>query len=206
MRRPHVLQGIHDLQGKHVLQASASKRAPALGLTAIAALITGLLAACSSNGGETGTLSLPSIGSQPSGVVPYKHGNAISPLGYSESLLGENRYQVKVTGRPHASLSQMEKIAHARAAEIGKELKLRQFKVENIQHTTSCTKARSTPKGGGHPDLHYRVLTADVTYTKSREAEPGFRESRSAFKQLRAELDQPIAPSPADSVPFQCPS
>ena len=196
MRRPKVLQA------KHLLQANATRRAPAFGLVLIAAL----LAACSSGGGETGALSLPSIGSQPTGVVPYQHGNAIAPIGYSESLLGENRYQVKVTGRPHASLSQMEKIAHTRAAEIGTELKFRQFKVENMQHTTSCTKARSTPKGGGHPDLHYRVLTADVTYTKSREPAPGFLESRSTFKQLRAELDQPIAPSPADALPFQCPS
>lgn len=175
---------------------------------AASALIALLAAACSSGGGETGGLGLPAAASlAPSGAIPYQPGNAFSPAGYSESLLGENRYRIKVMGYPGSSPSHMEKIAHTRAAEIGKDMHLRYFKVENVQHSTSCTPARSTPKGGGHPDLNYRVLTADVTYSKSREPEPGYLESRGTFKQLRAELDRPEASAtPVDEPPFQCPT
>lgn len=203
MRRPQVLQA------KHLLQASASKRRPAFGRTAVAALVTGLLAACSA-GGENGagTGGLGPVGNlSPSAAIPYQHGNAISPAGFTESLIGENRYRIEVTGYPGSSHARMEKIAHTRAAEIGKEMRLRYFKVENLQHSTRCTKARSTPKGGGHPDLHYRVLTADVSYTKAyAPPDAEYRESRASFRQLRAELDQPAPPSPAEAVPFQCPS
>lgn len=173
------------------------------GRPAFGAMALALLSAACSSGNDT----LGPVGSlAPVSAVPYQHANAFSPVGYKESLIAENRYRVEVTGHPNTPPSQLEKIAATRAAEIGRDNRLRYFKVDNLQHATRCTPARSTYRGGGHPELNYRVLTADVTYAKA-PPDPSYRESRPTFDQLRAELDQPqTAATPSDSLPFQCPS
>ena len=157
-----------------------------------------LLAGCSAGNdsiGAVGSLGAPAI-------VPYQHSNAIAPAGFKESQLGPEHYRIEVTGKADASLARLEKIAATRAAEIGRDNRLRYFKLDNLQHTTRCTPARSTYRGGGHGELNYRVLTADVTYARTAP-DATYRESRSAFDQLRAELDLPEAP--AAPTPFACP-
>jgi hypothetical protein len=180
-------------------------RRPALprGIPVVGPLMLVLaLAACSSGNDAIGP-----IGSlAPSAAVPYQHANAFSPVGYKESLIAENHYRVEVTGHPNTPPSQLEKIAATRAAEIGRDNRLRYFKVGNLQHSTRCTPARSTYRGGGYSERNYRVLTADVTYAKA-PPDPTYLESRPTFDQLRAELDQPQTPAtPADSTPFECQS
>lgn len=163
--------------------------------------LTLALSACSSNGESLGP-----VGSLGPTAVPYQHANAFSPIGYKESLLGENHYRIEVVGYAGSPTSRLEQIAATRAAEIGKDQRLRYFKLDNLQHSTRCTPARSTYKGGGHSELSYRVLTADVAYAKT-QPDPSYVESRASFDRLRAELDQPqTAPAPAESAPFQCQS
>lgn len=177
---------------------------PAFGAPALASMMLAvMLAACSSGGDGVGE-GLGAVGNLGPSNVPYEHSNAFSPVGYKESLLGEDRYRIEVTGYAGTLPSRLEKIAATRAAEIGRDNRLRYFKLDNLQHSTRCTPARSTHRGGGHPELNYRVLTADVSYAKA-PPDPSYLESRGTFDQFRAELDQPQTPaSPADSVPFQC--
>ncbi|AHB50112.1 hypothetical protein W911_08300 [Hyphomicrobium nitrativorans NL23] len=157
-----------------------------------------LLAACSAGNdgiGAVGSLGLPAS-------VPYQHSNAIAPAGFRESQLAPNQYRIEVTGSANASQARLEKIAATRAAEIGRDNRLRYFKLDNLQHTTRCTPKRSTYRGGGHGELNYRVLTADVAYAPT-PPDATYLESRRAFDQLRAELDLPEAPS--ETAPFACP-
>lgn len=157
-----------------------------------------LLTACSAGNdsiGPVGSLTAPA-------AVPYQHSNAIAPAGFKESQLGTNQYRIEVTGYAASSPARLEKIAATRAAEIGRDNRLRYFKLDNLQHTTRCTPKRSTYRGGGHPELNHRVLTADVAYAPTA-LDAAYRESRAAFDELRAELDQPD--SPGEAPPFHCP-
>ncbi|WP_297970034.1 hypothetical protein [uncultured Amaricoccus sp.] len=178
----------------------------ALGRTALASLLAAcvltpclLLAACSA-----GNESIGAVGSLgPPATVPYQPSNAIAPAGFKESLLGPNHYRIEVTGNANASLARLEKIAATRAAEIGRDNRLRYFKLDNLQYATRCTPKRSTHRGGGHGELNYRILTAEATYAPTAP-DSTYRESRAAFDQLRAELDQPEPP--AEPAPFHCPA
>lgn len=164
----------------------------------------GLALALSLTGCSGGGEGLGPVGSLGPSTVPYQRSNAIARIGYQESQLAPDRYRIEVTGYPNTLPSQLEKIATTRAAEIGRENRLRYFKIDNLQHGTHCTPKRSTHRGGGHSEINYRILTADVSYAQA-PADPGYLESRPAFEQLRAELDQPQAPAvPGESAPFQC--
>lgn len=175
--------------------ANWRRTAPSLIWTSIALL----LAACSS--GPEGIGAVGSLG--PPASVPYQHSNAISPAGFRESQLGPNHYRIEVTGPANASPARLEKIAATRAAEIGRDNRLRYFKLDNVQHSTRCTPRRSTYRGGGHGELNHRILTAEATYAPAAPDET-YLESRRAFDQLRAELDLPEAAS--ETAPFACPS
>ena len=172
-------------------RAKWRQTALALGQTTL----TLVLAACSAGNEGIGSLGPPA-------TVPYQHANAIANAGFRETRIGPDHYRIEVTGNAHASPARLEKIAATRAAEIGRDNRLRYFKLDNLQHTTRCTPRRSTHRGGGHGELNYRVLTADVTYAPA-PPDATYRESRPAFDQLRAELDQPEAP--AETAPFRCP-
>jgi hypothetical protein len=164
-----------------------------------------LLAGCSGTGvGSTG------IGAfAPPGPLAYQHASAFAPTGYSESLIGENRYRIEVKGPLGTARERMEKIANTRAAEIGKDAKHKYFKVESVQVATSCqsyvTGGKPGSMGAGQrKNIAQAILTADVTYAAA-PADPAFVETRGAFERLRAELDQDPAPSAAiDPATSQC--
>lgn len=164
-----------------------------------------LLAGCSGTG--IGATGIGAIGVP--GPLPYQHASAFAPAGYSESLIGEDRYRIEVKGPLGTPRERMEKIAQARAAEIGKDAKHKYFKVEGVQLSTSCKSYRTGGKPGsiGFGELKksaYAVLTADVTYAKT-PSDPAFIETRGAFEGYRAQLDQDQAPSaPVDPATSQC--
>lgn len=176
--------------------AGRVKAAPALS-SAVCAL---LLAGCSSTG--IGALAPP-------GPLPYQPANAIMPVGYSESLIGEDRYRIVVKGPLGTPRERMEKIATARAAEIGQDAKHKYFKVEGVQLTTACQSYTVGGKPGSigagqNKRTAQAILTADVTYAKA-PSDPAFAETRGAFERYRAELDQDQTPSvPADPGTSQC--
>ncbi|WP_439543395.1 CC0125/CC1285 family lipoprotein [Hyphomicrobium sp.] len=164
-----------------------------------------LLAGCSGTGiGSTGIGALA-----PPGPLPYQHANAIMPVGYSESLIGEDRYRIEVKGPLGTPRERMEKIATTRAAEIGQDAKHKYFKVEGVQLTTACQSYTIGGKPGSigagqKKRTAQAILTADVTYAKA-PSDPAFVETRGAFERYRAELDQDQTPSiPADPATSQC--
>jgi hypothetical protein len=164
-----------------------------------------LLAGCSGNG--IGATGIGAIGTP--GPLPYQYASAFAPNGYSESLLGEDRYRIEVKGPLGTPRERMEKIAHTRAAEIARDAKHKYFKVESVQVATSCksyvTGGKPGSMGSGEKKrISQTILTADVTYAAA-PADPGFVETRGAFERLRAELDQDqSAPVPADPASAQC--
>lgn len=166
-----------------------------------------LLALTGCSGGQTGGIG--AIGSITSPTVPYQHSNAIMSSGFSETALAPDRYRIQVKGPGGASRERFEKIATARAAEIGRDQRLGHFKIESMQISGSCetfqTKGKAGASNGPEKTLTYAVLTADVAYTKT-PVDPTYRNSRD-FDALRAAIDQPdTMPTPAVDAasPGQC--
>lgn len=160
------------------------------------------LAGCSGGGSGGGGLG----GAIGPATVPYQHSNAIYPVGFSESQVAPDRYRIQVKGPLSTPRERLEKIASARAAEIGKENRLGYFKIDGVQIAAECE--TFTPGGkpagvnGGQRTVGRTVLTADVTYTKSPQ-DPSYRDSKS-FDQLRADLDLPPAGSTEPAATAQC--
>lgn len=156
-----------------------------------------VLAACS--GGLTG------VGQGP---LAYKYSNAIAPSGFSESIIGPDRYRIEVKGPANTPRERMEKIATTRAAEIGKDNKLGYFRIDSVQLNTLCQKyiqggKPGSANAGNKKQSAMVVMTADVSYTKS-PPDASFLDARQTFDRYRAELDQDqTAPPPLDPAAMQ---
>src|SRR5688572_29198661 len=74
------------------------------------------------------------------GPLPYQYSNAIAPSGFSETIIGPNRYRIQVRGPLNTPRERMEKIAATRAAEIGKDNRLGFFKIDSVEVGTHCEK------------------------------------------------------------------
>jgi hypothetical protein len=137
------------------------------------------------------------------GPLPYQHSNAIAPAGYSESIIGPDRYRIEVKGPLNTPRERMEKIAATRAAEIGKDNRLGYFRIDSVQHNTHCEKyiqggQPGSANSGAKKRTAYAIMTADVSYTKS-PPDASFLDSRQTFDRYRAELDQDqTSPPPSD--------
>lgn len=178
--------------------------------TATLAVLSGmggalLVAGCSQSGiGATGIGAFAGVG-----PVPYQHASAFMPVGFSESLIGQDRYRIEVKGPLGSPRERMEKIALTRAAEIGKDAKHKYFKVEGVQVSNSCksyvTGGKPGSMGAGKTKVSaHTILTADVTFAPA-PADPSFLETRGAFERYRAELDQDQTSSPpVDPSTAQC--
>lgn len=153
------------------------------------------VAACSAGVGGLGQAPLS-----------YQHSNVFGQGGYSESQIGPDRYRIEVKGPANTPRERMEKIAAARAAEIGKDNRLGYFKIDDVQHTTRCETVKPGPRApvssSGPKTFAYAVMTADVSYTKT-PPDPSYLDSRQSFGQLRAELDQDQTAPPPAAAP-QC--
>ncbi len=142
------------------------------------------------------------------GPLPYKYSNAIVPTGFSESVIGPDRYRIQVRGPVNTPRERMEKIATTRAAEIGKDNRLGYFRIDSIQHGTHCQTyvqggAPTSPGSGVKKQTAYALLTADVYFAKT-PPDASFLDSRQAFDRYRAELDQDqSAPPPLDPTDLQ---
>jgi hypothetical protein len=155
-----------------------------------AAASTLALAACSSG--------VTAIGQGP---LPYQYANAFANAGFTESIVGPDRYRIEVRGPLNTPRERMEKIAATRAAEIGKDNRLGYFRIDSVQHDTHCQKYLVGGKPGSQAsgekrNSAYAVMTADVSYAKS-PPDASFLEARKTFDQYRAELDQDQSAPPA---------
>src|SRR5512134_3861026 len=75
-------------------------------------------------------------------TTSYSASNAMMPVGYSELPIDPTHYEVKAAGTEQTPKERVEKIALARAAEIGVEQKLKFFKVAGVTHGASCSKKK----------------------------------------------------------------
>lgn len=142
------------------------------------------------------------------GALAYQQANIIAPAGYSESLIGPDRYRIEVKGPLNTPRERMEKIATTRAAEIGKDNRLGYFRVDSVQHGAHCETLKPGPKAPGSSSgartIGYAVTTADVSYVKA-PPDASYLEARASFDRLRAELDQDQAAPPLDPAqPQRC--
>lgn len=175
--------------------------------TAATGALLALTACSSSDGGGSGIGAIGSIGGA---SVPYQHSNAIMTSGYSETVIAPDRYRIQVKGPGGASRERFEKIATARAAEIGRDQRLGHFRIEGMQVASSCQNFRAMGKAGtaaNAPEktLTYAILTAEVSYAKNT-TDPTYRSSKD-FDALRAAVDQPdtsSAPAVDPAQPGQC--
>ena len=72
----------------------------------------------------------------------------MSPSGYSETKVSDTQYQVQAAGTEATPKARIEKIARARAAQIGVEEKMKFYKVASVQYGVACQKAHEFYKGG----------------------------------------------------------
>src|SRR5262245_1448025 len=95
-------------------------------------------------------------------VATYMPANAILPVGYFQKPTGDQQFQVGASGTEATPAARIEKIATARAAEIGVDQKLPYFKIASVTHGMSCTKKKSTGKYGDMPATYHPTVVLDV--------------------------------------------
>jgi hypothetical protein len=133
-------------------------------------------------------------------VASYAPANAIVPVGYFQKPTGEQQFQVGASGTEATPTERIEKIATARAAEIGVDQKLPYFKVANVTRGMSCTRKMTNAKYGDMPATHHPTVILDVVYAKS-PVDANYRASAATFSQLKAELEsEVVAPETAAQV------
>jgi hypothetical protein len=124
----------------------------------------------------------------------YSASNLMSPSGYSETPIDPMHYEVRAGGTESTTRERVEKIALARAAEIGVEQRLKYFRVANVTHSVVCGKKGRT-KDSEVPAIHRPAVALDVYYAK--QPGPEFRPSEETFAQVKAELDADATPPEA---------
>jgi hypothetical protein len=127
-------------------------------------------------------------------IASYGASNILSPAGYSQTMIDDTHYQVTAMGTEATPKERVEKIARARAAEIGVEQKLGYFKVASVQHGLKCEKAQPGYKSEATPASSRPTVMLDVVYAKDASG-PGFASSAESFQTLSGELaGEVIAP------------
>ena len=166
-------------------------------MRAVCVAFSGLLAACA--GGPStfgGTLA------------EYSPANALFPVGFSETLVGENHYQVQASGNAVSPFERVEKIAIARAAELGIGLKAGYFKVTSSTRDVVCTKKKPGYKVPDTAGAARPKVTLDVIYAVTA-TDPEFQNAKDTFGRLSEELKAESYPpetlqAAADSLKAKC--
>jgi hypothetical protein len=143
--------------------------------------------------------SLPQLGAP---IADYSAANLLSQSGYSQEMVDENHYKVRATGTEATPAPRLEKIARARAAEIGVEGKKKYFKVTGVQPSYKCAKGTTSYKGGGTTSSSRPVIALDVVYA-AEPSDQGFLSSAETFKALTAELSAEAVPADATAAAIQ---
>jgi hypothetical protein len=144
------------------------------------------LAICASAlvGGCSGMTSLTSL-SPP--IAQYTSSSIFSPAGYSQSKIDGTHFKVAASGTEATPISRVEKIARARAAEIGVEEKMPYFKVTNAQQGMTCGKRQESYKSMSTPPSSHPSVILDVVYAKDA-ADPTFRNAAETLVALKTDL------------------
>jgi hypothetical protein len=135
-------------------------------------------------------------------IASYGESNAFAPAGYSQTKIDDTHYQVRATGTESTPRQRVEKIARARAAQIGVEEKLRYFKVASVQHAVKCSKRQAGYKSQDTQPSNRPTVVLDVVYAKDW-ADPSFAETAPAFDTLSNELTSEVLDTEAKALAAQ---
>lgn len=135
-----------------------------------------LLAACS--GGA------PLLGG---GLAPYQPSNSFMPVGYSEEIVGPDQYRVRASGTDTTPYERVEKIATARAAEIGAGMRKDYFKITGVRRDFACSKKKEGYKVPDTAASARPTVSIDVVYSTTA-GDAQFLSSKDTFARLSAEL------------------
>jgi hypothetical protein len=144
----------------------------------LALCLPALVAGCSGVEGLT-SLTPP--------VAQYSSASIFSPSGYSQSKIDDTHYTVAASGTEATPISRVEKIARARAAEIGVDQKLPYFKVTNVQQGMTCAKRQEGYKSPSTPASARPSVILDVVYAKDA-ADPTFQNAAETLTTLKTDL------------------
>ena len=154
--------------------------------------------------GCSGGLTLPTAGNGSfpvtAGVTGYGAANGFFTLGYSDTELSPGVYRVRAKGSAATPSARLEKIAAARAAEIGVEQNLKFFKPGPFSQTFICKEAQEFVHGKKGAERNPLVET-EVTYSKV-QTDATYLPSADTFSRLSAELasDVPDGDAMAQAV------
>lgn len=127
-------------------------------------------------------------------VASFGASNVLSPSGYTQKKISDTEYQVGATGTEATPKARIEKIAIARAAQIGVEEKLKYYKVTNVQYGVACEKKTEFYKGGSTAPGSRQTVVVDVVYAKE-PLDSGYVSAKESFENLNGELDNEIVPA-----------
>ena len=163
------------------------RRIKAAGLLALLPCVA-LLGACA------GTDLLP--------VASLSAANMMSPSGYSETKVSDNQYQVRATGTEATPKARIEKIARARAAQIGVEQKMKFYKVSGVQFGVACSKGHDFYKGGQTRPGSRQTVKLDVVYA-AEPVDPSYVSTKESYEALNGELSNEVIPPDAKAAAEQ---
>jgi len=135
-------------------------------------------------------------------VASYGASNLLSPTGYAQTRLDATHFKVTATGTEATPKERVEKIARARAAQIGVDQKLAYFKVTGVEHGVTCTRRQEGYKSEATPASSRPTVVLDVVYAKDA-ADPTFANSKERFDALSAELASEVVSPEAKAAAIQ---
>ena len=109
---------------------------------------------------------------------------------------------MRATGTEATPRQRVEKIARARAAQIGVEEKLKYFKVASVQHAVKCSKRQAGYKSQDALPASRPTVVLDVVYAKDW-ADPSFADAAAAFDTLSNELAGEVVDAEAKTLAAQ---
>ena len=99
-------------------------------------------------------------------VAEFTAASVFSPAGYTQTKIDDTHYQVQASGTEATPKERVEKIARARAAEIGVYEKMKFFKVTSVQHSITCNRRQEGYKTTSTPASARPSVVIDVVYAK----------------------------------------
>ncbi len=135
-------------------------------------------------------------------IASFGASNIFSPAGYDQTKIDDTHFKVTGTGTEATPKERVEKIARARAAQIGVEQKFKYFKVASVQHGVSCSKAKPGYKSEATPGASHPTVVLDVVYAQE-PSDPGFLSSAETFDALSTDLAAEAVGAEAKAVAIQ---
>ena len=135
-------------------------------------------------------------------VADFTAASVFSPAGYTQTKIDDTHYQVQASGTEATPKERVEKIARARAAEIGVDEKMKFFKVTSVQQSITCGKRQEGYKTTPTPPSARPSVVLDVVYAKDT-SDPTFQTSAEALAALKTDLAAEAVAPEARAVAIQ---